>query len=506
MPAKISPLQKVDQKYWSGLTKQNNLAYLGYTKGPAQLSTTIDMLYEVNYGDDNIVSVVDKYPTIYVDQENYEWALRGTSERNIPLVKATYTSSETAITSSTTAQVGLNFEPFYLYFSEKWFSGTEVIAGSHPEDYLVQITGDPIRVGDLFRYEVRMYGSSPTLYMPVEELLAGVLYGQLFNPVEREFSKRGSDIHFESFFKLQNTISSIRKSTLVPGSMLKMGDNVPLAYAFRDDNGKTYTRWINYLDFKFYKECRQEKAKLILYGKNTIGVTGESYLMGESGNPIIAGYGLYEQMQGSNIGFYNTFNLDAFASYLTSISYNKLPEDKRKFLVTTGQWGMEQFHKANATRISSAYPWMRSGANYVMGSDGKVSLKEGQITKIQLLNGIEIELMHDPMLDNPVTVGKIPHPNGGFVSSYIYNIWDFGTTNGESNIAKVAIKGDEEYFRYVPGMRDPFSPGGKGSNPDMAAHSIDGYEMHKMMNGSVRIKNPLRTGRYMPNIYKSLEY
>jgi hypothetical protein len=211
-------------------------------------------------------------------------------------------------------------------------------------------------------------------------------------------------------------------------------------------------------------------------------------------------------MNGSNTGFYNTFNIDAFSSYLTSISYNKLPEDKRKFLVTTGQYGLEQFHKAEAARISSAYPWLRNNDNYKMGADGKVSLKEGQIMNHTLLNGIEIDLMHDPMLDNPITVGKIAHPSGGFVSSYIYNIWDFGTTNGEPNIAKVAIKGDEEYMIYVPGMRDPYSAGGMSNNPTQAAHSIDGYEMHKMINASIRIKNPLKTGRYMPNIYKSLGY
>ena len=61
-------------------------------------------------------------------------------------------------------------------------------------------------------------------------------------------------------------------------------------------------------------------------------------------------------------------------------------------------------------------------------------------------------------------------------------------------------------MRYVPGLRDPFSPGGKGENPGMAASGVDTYEVHKMVNTSVRIKNPLKTGRYMPSLYKALGF
>lgn len=504
MANKISLLQQVDQKYWSGLTKQNSLAALGYTKGPAQLSTAIDQLYEINFGDDNIVSLIDKYPTIYTDQETYKWALRGTSERTIPLVKATYGISETLVTSSTTALVGQNFVPFYLYFGEKWFTAPAVIAGSYPEDYQVRIMADPVQTGNLWKYQVQIFGSNPANYMPVQELLAGIEYGQLYTPTERELSKRGSDIQYSSFFELHQTISTMRKSIQVPGSMIKMGKNVPLAYAFVDDNGKQQTRWINYLEWEFAKQCRREKAKLLMYGKSTVGPAGESMIPGESGNPIITGFGLYEQMNGSNMGFYNTFNMDAFASFLGDVSYNKIPEDKRSFLITTGQKGLEQFHRAAQTKYG-AYPGIYE-QNHKVWNGNEVTLREGQIKKFVWLNGIEAYVMHDPMLDSPTTVGKIPHPDGGYVSSYVYNIWDFGTDGGEANIAKVAIKGDEEYFIYVNGLRDAYTPSGSGMNPTPAAHAIDGYELHKMYNTSIRIKNPLRTARYLPNMYKSLGY
>lgn len=505
---RISPLQVVEQKYWAGLTKQSHLGYLGLTKPPAVLSEIVDNLFEVNYGDDNIVSLVDKYPTKYVDQEIYEWSLKGTSERNIPLAYATYLSNattEVTITSSTAVQVGLNFLPFFLYFSEKWFSSPSVLGGLRPEDYQVKILEDPLQVNSLWRYKVQIYGNNTNSFMPIEELLPSVPYGQLYAPVEREFSKRGSDIQFAGFFKLQNTISTIRKTYIAPGSMIKMGQNVPLAAKFQDDNGKVLVKWIDVVAWEFYKQMRRDKARLIMYGKSTLDGNQQSQVMGESGNPVIAGYGLYEQMSGSNLGFYNNFSLDALTDFAMKISYNKIPEDKRKFVVSTGQYGLYQFHKA-AQLKSSTLPGMRYDQYLKSAGSGKLSLEEGQIIKYVTVNGIEFNLIHDPMLDSPVTSGKIPHPLGGWVSSYIYNIWDFGTDNGEPNIQKVAIQGDEEYMRYVPGLRDPFSAGGLGASNSMAAHGVDTYEVHKMMNTSIRLKNPLKSGRFMPNIYKSLGY
>lgn len=502
---KIILTQVTDQKHWAGLTKSNNLVAAGLVKGPAVLSQTIDNLYEMVNGDDNLVSVVDKYPTIYTDQEVYEWMLRGSSERNIPLVKATYEApvgTEVDITSATTATIGANFQPFYLYFAEKWFSAPSVLGGLRPEDYLVIIKENPTQVGSLWRYKVTVYGNSNSLSMPIEELVSGVPYGQMFAPVEKDFSLRGSDIQFESFYKLQNTISYFSKSTEVPGSMIAMGKNIPLAYAFQDDKGKTQTAWIDKLGWEFYVQFRRDYARALLYGKSTIGADGSSNLFGESGNPLLQGYGLYEQMNGSNLGFYNIFNLDGFTDFLSAVSYNKLPEDSRKFLVTTGQFGAIQFHKA-AQMKGATIPWLRSDVNF---SDGGHTLDEKQIKKYIFLNGIEINIMIDPMLDSPITAGKMLHPQGGYVSSYIYNIWDFGTTQGEPNIAKVNIKGMEEYIKYLPGFRDPYSAGGLGQNMAMVASMKDGYEIRAMKIGSVRIKNPLKTGRYMPSIYKSLGY
>ena len=95
------------------------------------------------------------------------------------------------------------------------------------------------------------------------------------------------------------------------------------------------------------------------------------------------------------------------------------------------------------------------------------------------------------------------HPDGGLVSSRIYDIFDVGTTNGEANISKVSVKDEEEFFGYVPGLRDPFSPYNKRSEPRMMATSVDGYSVFKGFIGGVKITNPKKTARIIPALIRA---
>ena len=64
MGVKISKLQVVEQKNWSGLTTENHLGWLAM-KEPEYISKVIDRVYELNYGADNFVSFIEKFPVMY---------------------------------------------------------------------------------------------------------------------------------------------------------------------------------------------------------------------------------------------------------------------------------------------------------------------------------------------------------------------------------------------------------------------------------------------------------
>ena len=117
--------------------------------------------------------------------------------------------------------------------------------------------------------------------------------------------------------------------------------------------------------------------------------------------------------------------------------------------------------------------------------------------------------MVDPTKDNPVLHTK--KFGKGLAQSFTYDIWDIGTSGGESNIKRVVPKDAQEVFRYIPGLRDPFTPGGTGYNGDsgqavMTASSTDGYSMYKAAWFGVMIRNIKRTGRLIPNVLASYNF
>lgn len=500
---KISKLQIVEPKYWSGLTRESHLGWLGMLE-PEFISKTVDRLYEVNYGADNFVSFADKFPTHYLDTEGpYRWMLQGADERNIPLVKASLVTAGTALTAANTP--GIARTSFYMWFPERYFEITSVIVGEHPDDYVLRVTEDPASDGTQWRYKVELITGDDNLYVPVADLAGGTRWSEEYGLVEQELSKRGNNVHHSAPYQMENVTSYIRKNYDVPGNMILSGQNKPLAYAFRDQDGNTQTRWIDKLGWDFMVQFRRDKARLLLHGKSNKLADGSYGNKGESGNTIRSGFGLYEQMEGGNTLYYNDFSADLIGDFALDLSIGKLPEDKREFILSTGERGLYKFHQSMADKAANI-SWLQSSQNMQINSDGTAKLIEGQFTEYTFVNGIKFKVMLDPMKDDPIR-NKLPHPDGGLASSYVYDIWDVGTTDGKSNIMKVAVKNNEEFFRYIPGMRDPFSAGGLGKNsePAMTASPVDGYSVYKMFIGGMMLNNPLKTGRIIPSILRTIQ-
>jgi len=316
--------------------------------------------------------------------------------------------------------------------------------------------------------------------------------------VEQELSKRGNGVHHSAPYQMENVLSMIRKNYEVPGNMISKGKNKPLAFAFIDQDGKTQTRWIDKLGWDFYVQFERDKARLISHGKSNKLTDGTFGHAGESGNVIRSGFGLYEQMEYGNFMTYNTFSLDMLTDFAMDMSYGKIPEDKREFVISTGEYGAYQFHK-DAVNKANSITYLDANFN-IRSEGGKLTLDEGQFLNYVGVNGIKFKLTIDPMKDGyPNT---LLHPDGGLASSRIYEIFDVGTTNGEANISKVSVKDEEEFFGYIPGLRDPFSPYNKRTDPRMMATSVDGYSVFKGFIGGVKITNPKKTARILPSILR----
>ena len=495
---KVFKNQITDPKYWGKLTRESHLANLGMTS--IQTSKTIERLVDLDIGANNFVNFVESLPVYELDEEGpYRYAIQGVEERNHGLVKATIDAAGTTLVTDA-HKAGYKGGSFYMWFNDDVFSSTSSLTSNHPEQFVLRVVGDGEQYGSLTRYQVQLLGTADsTLFVPASEVVAGSRWVDRFGLVEQEFSVRGNTVSHAGHFMLENSTSVIRKNYEVPGNMINKGVNRPLEWTFVSDDGKKFTAWLPKLEYDFNVQFRRDKANLLLYGKSTTFNGSPSLIKGESGNTIKAGMGLYEFMNSGNIKYYNTFSIDNFAKFILDITYNMVGEDKRKILVTTGEYGLYQVHKELSNK-ASGYAWLQSGHNFKTEGN-KIVLDEGQMMKYIFINGIEISFMLDKMKDNTIH-NMLMHPSGGPVTSYIYDIYDFGTTNGKPNVQKIKVKDYEELYGYIGGMRDPYQPYNNLATPRMMSSSKDGYSVFKQWCGGIHMGNPKKTGRYIPTIYQ----
>ena len=491
--------QITDPKRWGKMTRESHLANTGFLS-VQQVSKTIDNLIDLDIGDNNFVNFVEKLPVFELDEEGpYRYAMAGGEGKNYPLVKATIDAGGTTLVTDA-HRAGYRGASFYLWFDGDYFDVTGNLTSRHPEQIVLRISEPGVPVGLQVRYKVQLVDlASSEMFVPAEEVASGTKWIQNWGSVEQELSVRGVQPEHSSHFELQGATSTLRINYEVPGNMINKGVNRPLEWTFKGDNGKTFTAWLPKLEYDFNKQFRQHKAKLMLYGKATTIGNDPSLIKGESGNTVKAGMGLYQFLNNGNTKYYNKFSIDNFSKFIMDITYNTVGRNQRNIVVTTGEYGLYQAHKALSEK-ASGYGWLQSGHNFKVNGN-TVTLDEGQMMSYVFVNGIKINFVLDAMKDNTDFHTEM-HPSGGPISSYIYDIYDFGSTDGKPNVSQIKIKDYQELYGYIAGMRDPFQPYNNLSTPRMMATSKDGYAVFKQWAGGMHVANPKKTGRYIPTMYQ----
>jgi hypothetical protein len=487
---KISPFQMTEGQSWAGLTTKNHLGAI-YQANPQAASKLMTRIHQTNFGLD-LDTYLGQFTPLYLDtDDDFEWELIGTAKKNIPLVEARIGGSAVSAAS----EAGKNFTEFELVFPEQWFTDENVIVGEKNEVYSMQVIADPTPEGSNWVYRVKLITGDSDLFVPFEELASGKKFSKEWSLVEQTLSKKGGGVNFTSPFKMRNSFSMIRMQHTVPGNMIDR----PMATAWKGEDGKTYSTWTQYEDYQFDMQFRMEKNRLLMFARSNKGANGEYFNYGKSGFIKKQGAGIRQQMEASNTSFYNEFTIDYLLDVLLDLSEGKLPTDKREFVLRTGERGAVQFHKALENHSELFKELQNSHRMYTAGGHTGVKMGlglGGQFVEYMGPQGIKVSLSIDSLYDDRER-NKIMHPDGGVAESYRYDILDVGTTDGEPNIRKVYVKGQEDFMGYEPGLRHPFSRGGERN---IMANATDGYTMHRGSICGAMVKDPSRTATLLPNI------
>ena len=472
---------------WSGLTDENHLGRM-YLEAPQEASNLASKIYNENFGmdlDSYLSSIVGGVKTMETDGD-FTWKLIGSAKKNVKLVEARIDGTTLAATD----YAGKFFSKFELVFEENHFTDVNVIVGHKNEVYPLRIIGDPVPDGSNWVYTVELLSNSQTAFMPYEELLPGTRFSREYSIVEHSMSLKGGELNFSAPLEMRNSFSKIRMQHKVPGNM----HNRPMATAYLDENGKQHTVWTQYEDYMFDHIYRMEKNNLLMFGRSNRDADGNYNQKGLSGRKLKMGAGIREQMESANTSFYNDFSIDYLLSILLDLSEGRLPTDKRKFVLRTGERGAVQFHKALENNSQLFTPNRDEKRIYSVSSAISSMGKGygGQFIEYIGPNGIEVSLSIDSMYDDKVR-NKEYHPDGGVTESYRYDILDIGTTNGEPNIQKLVVKGEEDIWGYQGGFGNPFAKDGAMSTSE---HS---YTIHRGCTVGVMVKDPSRTASLIYN-------
>jgi len=477
---KISPLQEYKSTDWSGLTTKNHLGAL-YGIEPQKASKLVTRIHQINYGMD-LDTYLNQFGVKTLESdEDFTWMLQGTGDKNIPIQ---------GFSASNAAKPGINFSEFTVTFSERMFFATEVIVGEKNEKYSLRIVDEPVLNGNYWDYTVVLMTSDPQAFMPPAELAVGKRFSKDWAISEQTLSVRGGGVNYTSPFTMRNQFSFLRIQDTRPGNMISR----PIGHTILGEDGKKYDVWMQYADFQLERQFRKMKNRLLMYGTSNRTAQGNYMQKCDSGYEIKQGAGIRQQMEASNSAFYNEFDIKWLTQLLLDLSVGKLSEGERKFVLRTGEWGMYQFHLALEDFASLYTPLFDQ--NRVFKGKGNAMGFRGQFLEYMGPNGIVVQLMHDPMKDDPER-NKIKHPNGGLAESYRYDILDMGMVDGEPNIQKVEIKGQGDIVGYEAGLRNPFTP---DLANNIMSNPVDGYTVHRACYAGVMVKDPTRTASLIPNI------
>lgn len=496
---KLGKFQTLSFSGWSTkVTKENHVNSL-FLGAPQKAANFMVQLFAANYGK-TLESTLAQFPTKeFESADEYTWDLIGSARRNITLMGAR-NEAGTDITSAG-LMVGANTMPFELIFAEDAFFDGEVIFGNENEAYPMRILGDPRNEGTNVCYTVELMGGN-TDGIPSERLLAGEKFSAEYAPVEKELSRKVGGVRHATPASMRNEWTTIRLGDKVSGALLnkKLFMGVPVVK--QDASGKlvksTEDRWMHYQEYAFDRQWAEYKNSVLAYGTSNRNEYGEYTNYGKSGEVIRMGDGLYPQMAFGNIYYYNDDPLPMIEAALISLSAGRLDFGNRTFTLRTGEYGAAQFSKSVQKAASGWTPFEYDAA--ALGVASKTSsnlhsnaLKAGfQFTEYIAPNNVHLRVEVDPYYDDPVR-NKVRHPKGGLVSSYRYDIFDFGSTESP-NIFKTAIKGEPELRGFQSGMRNPYTGAMKN---DYMSFDEDAAVMHRQATLGICVLDPTRTASFI---------
>lgn len=476
------------QEWTANMTEDNHLGTL-IQRHPSLAKKTMDRIFSAeNIYSDNLITsgmlgrvpVVDNHPSL-----EWEWEMKGADTR--PLI---ITENVLPATMTKPGSKGQNNGIFKLKLEENWYKVTDVLTpGSADTKYQARVMAPPVADGDGYIYTMKMNSDDPNAFIPLKYFKPGTTWHKFFSTTG-EGSQRGGSTQFSGTLGFRSSVSHYRKEYKITD----YASTSTLAAAIPDSNGNYQATWVRYAEVEFFKQWQKEKEVGAWFSRKTRTVIDQ-----DTGRPVTSGPGIEEYLEDGNIAYYNHLTMRMFEEYLMDIYFSRKKPGSRPVVVgLTGDYGLKNVHNAGSE-------WMKmhgivKNIEHLTVSDS-ASFSSGpalavgfQITKFNLVNGISVEFMYNPLNDDRELFSAVDPLTGYPERSQRITFLDLNAGDGRPNVKIVKKKGGFA-FGYYEGMYGPLGPNKAGK----VSHPGNWYEMHINDIFGVQITDVTKTGELIPN-------
>lgn len=407
---------------------------------------------------------------------SWEWKLKGGNTR--PLVVTDKVETATL--------PGRYNTEFRLVLDENHYIAGDIITpGTSNKKYQSRIQENPVKYGNGWLYKLVLMSDNPAAYVPIALFKPGTKWGKLYSQYEEGAEQSGST-QYSMPIMLENRMGRLRKKYEVTGDAA----NEVLAVKIADSKGKVHDSWIKYAEVEYWQQWYREIERNLWYSRKTNSVHGAT------GRPVITGPGIQEMLEDSHIHYYTHLTTTLIEEYLMDIFYSRVkPGSKRKIKGYTGEYGMLLFHKAMQQLVDNS-AWSIVGGNFNPIEKVKSSVHSNayavgyQFVTYKMANGAELELIHNPLYDDPDINFEIDPVTGRPTESMRITFLDFSGGEGATSNIRMVEKTNGLKFGYTGGLVTPYGPKQGG----LMSHEGDYYTMLIQKQFGMHIEDITRCG------------
>lgn len=447
--------------------------------------------------------------------DDYEWCLVGDTDIDFRITEVI----------TTQAFPGKAGQSFRIALDRDWLHEPAVIKSEEPDVPMLKIIGHPIeRSANSWEYEVELQTGDMNAWLPLDLLQPGKRFIRTSSQVSDELNTKYAPDQYGNMFKLRswtgqfaNKIEFSDKFIRTEIANMKSGKknmskddySIGSGYIYQADfknkAGKKIKKGVFITKAEARLLERTERDRELMFEFGQLQKTEDR----DTGRPIKTAPGWRQLVRDGHYMEHNgSLTLGDIFEYLNEIFITRKNFADRKIKLCSGEGGIEFLSRLIAQEAST---FNTVDTHFIRGrKDGNGyhsnELEFGaQFTKIKMTNGIEVEIVYDPMKDDrklfPI---KAPGTNRT-VESYAIDIFDFGVTDqkaagaGDQNITCVIQDGVEEYYT-VSNVYDFYKGAETGGNNVYSNNKEAG--IYRTLGGALTIWDISRCGRieFNPNI------